>query len=83
MTYDNGLTKEQQAEVDAKYEELMANLKIVNPLLYKTMQKQIMDINNPKGIIADNNNQIEMLFQGGTNIPEHLFTPLRNRLNQD
>ena len=62
MTYDNGLTKEQQAEVDAKYEELMANLKLVNPLLYKTMQKQIMDINNPKGIIADNNNQIEMLF---------------------
>lgn len=62
MTYDNGLTKEQQAEVDAKYEELMECLKIVNPLLYKTMQKQIMDINNPKGIIADNNNQIEMLF---------------------
>ena len=62
MKYDNGLTKEQQAEVDAKYEEFMANLKIVNPLLYKTMQKQIMDINNPKGIIADNNNQIEMLF---------------------
>ena len=62
MTYDNGLTKEQQAEVDAKYEELMECLKIVNPLLYKTMQKQIMDINNPKGIIANNNNQIEMLF---------------------
>ena len=62
MTYDNGWTKEQQAEVDAKYEELMANLKIVNPLLYKTMQKQIIDINNQKGIIADNNNQIEMLF---------------------
>ena len=62
MTYDNGLTKEQQAEADTKYEELMANLKIVNPLLYKTMQKQIMDINNPKGIIADNNNQIEMSF---------------------
>ena len=62
MKYDNGLTKEQQAEVDAKYEELMECLKIVNPLLYKTMQKQIMDINNPKGIIADNNNQIEMLF---------------------
>ena len=62
MTYDNGWTKEQQAEVDAKYEELMECLKIVNPLLYKTMQKQIIDINNPKGIIADNNNQIEMLF---------------------
>ena len=62
MTYDNGLTKEQQAEVDAKYEELMECLKIINPLLYKTMQKQIIDINNPKGIIADNNNQIEMLF---------------------
>tara|TARA_B100000963_G_scaffold168117_1_gene146078 strand:- start:19131 stop:19319 length:189 start_codon:yes stop_codon:yes gene_type:complete len=62
MKYDNGLTKEQQAEVDAKYEELMECLKIVNPLLYKTMQKQIIDINNPKGIIADNNNQIEMLF---------------------
>jgi len=62
MTYDNGLTKEQQAEVDAKYEELMECLKIINPLLYKTMQKQIIDINNQKGIIADNNNQIEMLF---------------------
>ena len=62
MKYDNGLTKEQQAEVDAKYEELMECLKIVNPLLYKTMQKQIIDINNKKGIIADNNNQIEMLF---------------------
>ncbi len=62
MKFDNGLTKEQQAEVDAKYEELMECLKIVNPLLYKTMQKQIIDINNPKGTIADNNNQIEMLF---------------------
>ena len=62
MTYDNGLTKEQQAEVDAKYEELMECLKIINPLLYKTMQKQIIDINNKKGIIADNNNQIEMIF---------------------
>ena len=62
MKYDNGLTKEQQAEVDAKYEELMECLKIINPLLYKTMQKQIIDINNQKGIIADNNNQIEMLF---------------------
>ena len=62
MTYDNGLTKEQQAEVDAKYEELMEGLKIINPFLYKTMQKQIIDINNQKGIIADNNNQIEMLF---------------------
>ena len=62
MKYDNGLTKEQQAEVDAKYEELMECLKIVNPLLYKTMQKQIIDIKNQKGIIADINNQIEMLF---------------------
>ena len=62
MKYDNGLTKEQQAEVDAKYEELMECLKIINPLLYKTMQKQIIDINNQKGIIADNNNQIEMIF---------------------
>ena len=62
MTFDNGLTKEQQAEVDAKYEELMGNLKKVNPLLYKTMQKKIEDINNNKPIIVNNNNQIEMLF---------------------
>ncbi len=76
MTYDNGLTKEQQAEVDAKYEELMECLKIVNPLLYKTMQKQIMDINNPKGIIADNNNQIEMIFQGVLTYPKTCLHPL-------
>ena len=38
MTYDNGLTKDQQKEVDIKYEELMQKLKLINPKEYQLMQ---------------------------------------------
>ena len=75
MTYDNGLTKKQQAEVDAKFEELMANLKIKNPNAYNSIMKQIEEINaigaswkksEQKLLLATNkkffNEQIEMLF---------------------
>ena len=75
MKYDNGLTKEQQAEVDAKFEELMANLKIKNPNAYNSIMKQIEAINaigaswkksEQKLLSATNkkffNEQIEMLF---------------------
>jgi hypothetical protein len=69
------LTKEQQAEVDAKYEELMANLKIKNPNAYNSIIKHIDEINRysatwkkseQKKLLATNkkffNEQIEMLF---------------------
>ena len=39
MTYDNGLSKEQQKIVDARYEELMAQLKEVNTHYHKQLMK--------------------------------------------
>lgn len=75
MTYNNGLTKKQQAEVDAKFEELMANLKIKNPNAFNSIMKQIEEINvisaswkksEQKLLSSTNkkffNEQIEMLF---------------------
>ena len=37
--YDNGLTDEQQKVVDARYEELMAKVKEVNPKAYKLLRE--------------------------------------------
>ena len=37
--YDNGLTDEQQKLVDAKYEELMAKVKEVNPKAYELLRE--------------------------------------------
>lgn len=38
MPFDNGLTAEQQADVDAKYEDLMEKLKTINLNLYKRLR---------------------------------------------
>ena len=38
MPFDNGLTAEQQADVDAKYEDLMEKLKTINLRLYKRLR---------------------------------------------
>ena len=37
--YDNGLTDEQQKLVDARYEELMAKVKEVNPKAYELLSQ--------------------------------------------
>ena len=37
--YDNGLTDEQQKLVDARYEELMAKVKEVNPKAYELLRQ--------------------------------------------
>ena len=37
MTYDNGLSKEQQKIVDARYEELMDDLRKKHPDVHKMM----------------------------------------------
>ena len=46
MTYDNGLTKDQQKEVDIKYEELMEKLKLINLKEYQLMQDHLKLINS-------------------------------------
>lgn len=46
MTYDNGLTKDQQKKVDIKYEELIQKLKLINPKEYQLMQDHLKLINS-------------------------------------
>jgi len=41
--WDNGLTAEQQAVMDAKWEELLAKVKIVDPKLYKKIQDESLE----------------------------------------
>ena len=61
MLFDNGLTPEQQADVDAKYEELMGQVKKIDPKLYRRLRA-----NELPGFISDtnfqtnNDNQLEM-----------------------
>ena len=63
MPFDNGLTPEQQADVDAKYEELMAQVKKIDPKLYRRLRA-----NELPGFISDNNykvndeDQLEMML---------------------
>ena len=42
IEFDNGLTAEQQAEVDAKYEELMQIVKEKDSKLYKKMMSEVI-----------------------------------------
>ena len=57
MTFDNGLTKEQQKIVDDRYEELMAQLKEVNPKEYKKMMEEIA---NPGVVFKEETDQLEL-----------------------
>ena len=42
IEFDNGLTAEQQAEADAKYEELMQIVKEKDSKLYKKMMSEVI-----------------------------------------
>mgnify|MGYP003134207814 CR=1 FL=1 len=42
--WDNGLTAEQQAEMDAKWEELLAQVKKIDPKLYKKIQDESLEL---------------------------------------
>ena len=44
MTYDNGLTKEQQKIVDARYEELMDDLRKKHPDVHKKMMDDLRQL---------------------------------------
>lgn len=49
--YDNGLTEEQQAHVDAMYEDHMRKISILDPKLYKRLR----DLELP-GFVLDKKN---------------------------
>ena len=61
MIYNNGLTSEQQKQVDKAYEELMQELKKVNRIKYDQMMKEVEAINSGKEIIkVKQDNQFDL-----------------------
>ena len=61
MIYDNGLTPEQQKQVDKAYEELMQKLKKVNRIKFDQMMQELEAINSGKEIIkVKQDNQFDL-----------------------
>ena len=60
--WDNGLTAEQQAEMDAKSEELLAQVKKINPKLYKKIQDESLEyfLTDDEPVIVNENNQYQL-----------------------
>ena len=60
--WDNGLTAEQQAEMDAKWEELLAQVKKINPKLYKKIQDESLEyfLTYDKPVVVTENNQYQL-----------------------
>ena len=59
--YDNGLTPDQQKQVDKAYEELMQELKKVNRIKYDQMMKEVEAINSGKEVIkVKQDNQFDL-----------------------
>lgn len=59
--YDNGLTPEQQKQVDKAYGELMQKLKMVNRIKYDQMMQELEAINSGKEIIkVKQDNQFDL-----------------------
>jgi uncharacterized protein YdhG (YjbR/CyaY superfamily) len=60
--WDNGLTAEQQAEMDAKWEELLAQVKKVDPKLYKKIQDESLEyfLTDDEPVVVTENNQYQL-----------------------
>lgn len=60
--WDNGLTAEQQAEMDAKWEELLAQVKKIDPKLYKKIQDESLEyfLTDDKPVVVNENNQYQL-----------------------
>ena len=67
--FDNGLTKEEQAIVDKKYEEMMLQVKKIDYNYYKQMLSEIITYEKfmqikeieEKGYVVDNDNQLTLI----------------------
>ena len=60
--WDNGLTAEQQAEMDAKWEELLAQVKKIDPKLYKKIQDESLEyfLTDDEPVVVNENNQNQL-----------------------
>ena len=70
MFLDNGLTLEQQEQIDYVFETLMSEVKIINPKLYQTLrakeltEKDVLKlIHNKKNNIIENEQGQYQLFE--------------------
>ena len=63
MKFDNGLTAEQQAEMDAKYEELMGQVKEKDINLYRKLRaNELAGFITDKDYQVNDQDQLEMLL---------------------
>ena len=60
--WDNGLTAEQQEEMDAKWEELLAQVKKIDPKLYKKIQDESLEyfLTDDEPLVVTENNQYQL-----------------------
>ena len=60
--WDNGLTAEQQEEMDAKWEELLAQVKKIDPKLYKNIQDESLEyfLTDDEPVVVTENNQYQL-----------------------
>jgi len=60
--WDNGLTAEQQAEMDAKWEDLLAQVKKIDPKLYKKIQDESLEyfLTDDEPVVVTENNQYQL-----------------------
>ena len=58
MFLDNGLTKEQQEQMDNAYETIMSDVKNINPKLYQTLRSRELTEKDVYKLIKSNNKNI-------------------------
>lgn len=58
MFLDNGLTKEQQEQMDNAYETIMSDVKSINPKLYQTLRSRELTEKDVYKLIKSNNKNI-------------------------
>jgi len=58
MFLDNGLTKDQQEQMDNAYETIMSDVKNINPKLYQTLRSRELTEKDVYKLIKSNNKNI-------------------------
>lgn len=58
MFLDNGLTKDQQEQMDNAYETLMSDVKNINPKLYQTLRSTELTEKDVYKLIKSNNKNV-------------------------
>lgn len=62
--WDNGLSPEEQAKMDAKWEELLAKVKEIDPVLFQKIQDESLEyfLSDNEAVKQTENNQFKFNF---------------------